>query len=96
MKKAESLIVGKIIKAIKHRYPDAYVRKLSDRFTRGLPDIICVIRGVFICIEVKTAVGKAAKIQEQEMDEIRRGGGWPILARSAEDALNYIWEIVIA
>lgn len=40
----ESTIVRKIMVAIRKRYPTAYVRKLSDRYTRGLPDILVVAK----------------------------------------------------
>ncbi len=38
----ESALVAKIIKKVKERCPLAYCRKLSDRFTRGIPDILIV------------------------------------------------------
>jgi hypothetical protein len=39
----ESTIVRNIIKKMKERYPRAYVRKIADRYTRGMPDILIVV-----------------------------------------------------
>lgn len=39
----ESAIVAKVMKKVHAHYPWAYCRKLADRFTRGLPDIIIVL-----------------------------------------------------
>lgn len=38
----ESAVVQKIMKAVRDEYPRAYVRKIADRFTRGLPDLLIV------------------------------------------------------
>ncbi len=42
MKEAE--LVRKIMLAVRKKYPMAYVRKLADRFTRGVPDLLVVVQ----------------------------------------------------
>jgi len=37
---------------------------------RGIPDIICAIRGRFYAIEVKTTIGKLTKLQQFEISKI--------------------------
>jgi len=63
----------------------------ADPQTVGMPDIIAVINGRFIGIEVKSATGKQEPEQVEWQAKLERAGGQYILARSWEDvaaALN--------
>lgn len=79
----ESALVRKIKAAVKAQWPTAYVRKLADRQTRGLPDLLIVVprdmrhlshsrplSGITIFVETKTATGKVAAIQNAEQSDI--------------------------
>lgn len=96
-KKAESILTTKIAKAIKQAWPFAYVRKLSDRFQRGLPDLIVCLpwngRHYFIAIEVKTPTGTVEEIQKVEGDEIKKSGGHWIVGRSVNEVLDFMEEL---
>jgi hypothetical protein len=98
---SESTIVRTIIKAVKAKYPRAYVRKLSDRFTRGVPDILIVVHcsqamgkwfyqdefcGVLF-VETKTKKGRLSKLQGIELASIQENGGEAIIARDADTVL---------
>lgn len=89
----ESTLVAKIIKAVRAKYPTAYVRKLSDRFTRGLPDILIVARRRFgdcftVLVEAKAKTGKQSPIQIEEMYEIVKSNAWHIVARDVESVME--------
>lgn len=95
----ESALVQKIIKAVKAKYPNIYVRKLADRHTRGLPDIVIVVQcsvwirqwndkwAGILFVETKTDKGKPSKLQEKEIESIWRNGGEAIIARDVETVL---------
>ena len=78
--KKESAIVRDIIAAVRQKYPRAYVRKIADRFTRGIPDVLIVVHccwlefnevGVLF-VETKTKTGRLSAIQKAEHAEIER------------------------
>ncbi len=50
----ESATDRAILRAVRREYPTAYARKIADRFTRGLADILIVFR---VGIEVVTEDG---------------------------------------
>jgi hypothetical protein len=97
----ESTIVRDIMKKVRVAYPLAYVRKLADRFTRALPDILIVIpvrmlhckRPGALFVETKTLKGRAAKLQELEAEQIKRAGGSHLFARDAATVLARLKEM---
>ena len=88
----EAYLVRHIIAAIRARKPEAYVRKLSDRYTRGLPDILVVWHGRAIFLEIKTETGKLSKLQAREIEAIWQAGGLAHVVRSVESALSIFEE----
>jgi hypothetical protein len=77
----ESVLVSKIIKTVKKMCGSrVWIRKISDRYTRGLPDLVMVancwwpssnanVCAVFF-IECKTKDGKLSKLQSQELKSL--------------------------
>lgn len=57
---------------------------------RGGADLIGLVDGRFIALEVKTGNAKATKEQKMFLDLIRANGGYAVVVRSVEDALNAI------
>lgn len=55
--------------------------------TPGAPDIICVIAGQYVGIEVKAPKGKLSPLQEAFGKELEAAGGRYIVARSLEDVI---------
>lgn len=54
----------------------AYVRKVSDRFASGRPDVDVILRGESVKLELKYGSQyKVTKLQAAEHDAIRRAGG---------------------
>lgn len=54
----------------------------------GAPDLICVIKGQYIGIEVKGEKGKQSKGQKDFQRNLTREGGKYILAYSLEDVIE--------
>lgn len=95
----ESALVTKIIKAVKLKYPKAYVRKLSDRYSRGLPDILIIVKAnvcvseeyhLTVFVETKVADGVASKIQISEMFAIEKAGASVLIARNVDTVLSFL------
>ena len=51
----------------------------------GVADILGIIRGRFVAIEVKTKTGRLSKSQAKFLDEVRLNGGIAFVARSVEE-----------
>jgi hypothetical protein len=49
--------------------------KASDRYTKGISDIIACVRGVFVAIELKAANGSPTPHQEIFIRKIQQTGG---------------------
>ncbi len=62
----------------------------SDVFNVGMPDIVCVIRGQFIGIEVKSPEGRQRAEQRDWQTKIETAGGTYILARSWDEVAKAI------
>ncbi len=94
----ESALVRNIMAAVRAKYPKAYVRKIADRFTRGIPDILIVFgrdggdrlgTGVLF-VEAKTDDGRVSQIQEAEHAAILGVGAfgcYVTVARNVESVL---------
>jgi len=74
--------------------------KSGDRFiprfasVSGLPDIVCIIRGKYIGIEVKTAKGKQSESQTDFQKELESAGGTYILARSLDEVIEKLESVL--
>lgn len=44
--------------------------------TRGVPDFICCVRGMFVGIETKAGYGKPTAMQKEQMNRINENGGF--------------------
>jgi len=60
-------------------------RKLGKFHLKGVSDIIGVLNGKILCIEVKKETGKISKEQEAFLAKIARSGGVAFVARSIEE-----------
>jgi hypothetical protein len=64
-----------------------------------VPDLIICLgnpytSGIFIAIELKTAVGKVSPIQDYTMRQIREAGGRTAVCRSAGEVKTFIEEVL--
>lgn len=68
------------------------------RFARpGASDLVAVVKGRYIGIEVKTAAGEQSRAQREFETELTHAGGIYVLARSLEDVVHVIepmlWDV---
>lgn len=74
-KHTETQFKQKFLKAIKQRYPNCYVRKLSDRFNSGILDFVLCNNGWWVWLELKVLPRKVTPLQAEEIKKIRNAGG---------------------
>ena len=86
--KPETLLVQRIIKALRHE--GAFVLKVhgGPYQVAGVPDLLCCVRGRLIGLEVKVGSNNATPLQEKTMADIRAAGGIAAVVRSVEEALE--------
>jgi hypothetical protein len=56
----------------------------------GAPDIICVIKGQYVGIEVKAPTGKQSDHQKAFQQALEAAGGRYVLAYSLDDAIRQL------
>lgn len=90
----EARIQKKIQDAIKKEFPASFFFKShgGPYQQSGIPDLIGVVHGLFIGIEVKTPDKKTniTQLQEHALKLINKAGGLGFVAWSPEQAVNYI------
>lgn len=57
--------------------------------TKGVEDIICIIRGQYVGIEVKAGKDKQSPVQQQRQHEVERAKGIYFIARSTDEFLTF-------
>jgi hypothetical protein len=65
-----------------------HARRFFRAGVPGVPDIICVIKGQFVGIEVKAPKGKQSEHQKEFQRKIEAAGGRYVLAHSLEDVIS--------
>lgn len=55
--------------------PDTHFYKASDRYNKGVSDIIACVNGIFVGLELKADDGKPSKHQSLFIKQIRDAGG---------------------
>ena len=97
----ETLLVAAIRKEIESAYPNSWVVKISGGpyQTSGIPDLLCVVQGVFIGLEVKAvrpgeteehAANRLTLRQEAVIGKINAAGGSAYLVLSVDDAMRAV------
>jgi hypothetical protein len=71
--------------------PDGHFRRFTGK--RGVPDIIAVIRGFFVGIEVKQPTGKQSEFQLQFEQELLAAGGIYLLVHSVDELAKDLQEV---
>lgn len=56
--------------------------------TKGSPDIVCVINGQYVGIEVKNATGRQNEAQKAFQKSLVKAGGKYIIARNLDDIIK--------
>lgn len=97
----ENGLVLQIVKAIKTKYPEAWVFKVhgGPMQVAGIPDLLILVNGLLIGAEAKFqrpgeseahARGRATPIQRNQIEKIRRAGGVADVVLSVEETLELI------
>jgi hypothetical protein len=64
-----------------------HVKFMGNGFTKvGVPDILACVAGKFLAIELKTDTGRVTPIQEHQLQEIRKAGGYGMILRPMDFA----------
>ena len=92
---AESQIQGNILKYLK-KVPDSFFTKIAQcQYSHvGVADVVGVINGTFVALEVKTAKGKPSAAQVVYLNSIIKAGGVAAIVRSVKDTKEAIKEII--
>lgn len=91
MKTPEGKIQAKIIKYLKENKIFHFrYNAVSSAF--GLPDIIVILEGKFVGLEVKTETGRATELQLRMQEAIRIAGGVYEFVTSVQDVEEIVNE----
>lgn len=70
--------------------PECWVIKVMAANKRGTPDLLAVINGRFVAIEVKAPGGKPSKLQLAQLRRIENAGGVAMLVESVDEVKAYL------
>lgn len=62
------------------------VQRVRYGLAPGSADLVGILAGRFVALEIKTPTGRATAEQEQWLDLVRRMGGFACVVRSVEEA----------
>lgn len=91
--KKESYYQERIKKALKAKYPEAFIVKISQSLysQAGIPDILMIYNGHYFGFEVKRpVVGIPSKLQEETIRKITAAGGTALFVRWPEEAIQAV------
>ncbi|QGH73013.1 MAG: VRR-NUC protein [Siphoviridae sp. ctCJE6] len=87
----ESALTREILRKIRLELGgDVWFYKSSDRFNKGIPDIIMCLRGRFVAIEIKRPCEKPTRIQEINILQINQSGGVAFVATSVDQVMSVL------
>jgi Holliday junction resolvase len=92
MSKSEAQIQKEILKFLRN-LPQCRPFKIITANERGVPDIICCLKGRFICFEVKRTGAKPTQLQDAQKERIIYAGGQVYIVTSLEEVKNIIERI---
>lgn len=93
--KKEGYYQSEIKEALKKKYPDAFVVKISQGAYSegGIPDVLMIKDGHYFGFEVKRpVVGIRSKLQEETVRRIHAAGGTAAFVRWPEEAIREVEE----
>jgi hypothetical protein len=86
----ESRLVRNIVQSVQRRFPNAFVVKLNDKTTRGLPDLLIVVEHLHLFVETKVGSNQLSPIQQAVHRQIHRAGGIVLTAREVQEVLFFL------
>lgn len=90
----ETLLKERMLRRLRS-IPLSWWEKIQQVAIRGTPDILGVVRGKFVALELKSEKGKISELQKYKLGEIReaRGLGFIVTADNLEEVLDEISRI---
>jgi len=76
LKQPETLFKERVQRLLKDHFPHAWFFKSAERSVRGIPDIIGVINGRFVALELKVGLNPLDALQRHILKRIRTAGGY--------------------
>lgn len=90
MSRSEKQVQTDIVKYLRS-VPELYFNKHSDRFVKGVPDILGCYRGRFFAIEVKREKGgSVSPLQKIHLGNINKAGGYNLITTNLQDVIDFI------
>lgn len=86
-----------ILKAKKHIHElgGAAIKYHGSPFSeKGIPDLLCVLRGRFVAAEAKTKTGKLSLMQVMQIERLRRAGALAFTYRTIEEFKSIVSQLV--
>lgn len=87
--KTESPIT-KAIQIFLRLQDETWEAKISDRYKKGIPDVIVAHHGIFVGIEIKSETGKPSAQQIHYINLINSNGGIAGVCRSINDVIELL------
>ena len=89
---SEAVLRRRIVRAIKTRWPTAWVYHPADRFHSGIPDLLICIppHGLWLAIEVKRPGESPTPLQRIILRKIRQAGGAAWVIRDPKE-LHHVY-----
>lgn len=71
----------KVVKPALESIPDSWWIKIQAGSIRGIPDVLGVIKGKFIALELKIETGVADQLQLHRLRQVQKAGGFAAVVR---------------
>jgi hypothetical protein len=97
-KQPETLLKEKVLLFL-HGLPNTWFVKTQERSTRGIPDILVCVNGLFVAMELKKdAKAIPDKLQLYVLQKIKAAGGLAMLVypENWEEAMETLTEIALS
>jgi hypothetical protein len=91
----ETQLKQRIYRVLDDHFPEAYRRKLSDRFAAGVLDLYILYKGKSVWLELKVWPNVLTALQVRELQKIQAAGGAAYsLTYVSKDGTYQIWGLV--
>ncbi len=88
----ESAIEARLVREVKKRGGLCY--KFTSPGNPGVPDRIVILPGgITVYVELKTEIGRLAKIQKWQIEELRRRGAAVRVLKGMEQVMEFLGEV---
>ena len=75
----EAKVKKKVYKILKEKGAYYFSPIMTGYGKMGIPDVIACYRGVFIAIECKVGKNRPTELQQKNLDEISKSGGYALV-----------------